>query len=213
MKKLTFLIALLFIGKSVFAQNSKYEETMNKLTTEMLNQPYDALLQPVANKMQRVAQAEADQWLPNYWVAYCYIQDSFKKIDPAEKDQMLDVAAEYLKKAESIAAKPVSDIELLKAQHASAKMTVDPQNRWQEYGPKYQTSLNKAEQIDPSNPRVAYLKGTSAFYTPEAFGGGKKIAKPFFEEALVKFSNFTAETTYHPNWGKMESEYFITQCN
>lgn len=212
MKKLTLLFALLFIGTAVFAQSSKYEETMNKLTAEMFSQPYDALLQPVANKMQRVAQAEADQWLPNYWVAYSYIQDSFKKVDSAEKDQMLDVAEEYLKKAESIAREPISEIEVLKAQHASARMTVDASSRWQEYGPKYQAALSKAAKLDPSNPRVEYLKGTSAFYTPEAFGGGKEIAKAFFEEALLKFSTFTAETTYHPNWGKIESEYFITQC-
>ena len=213
MKKLNSFLALILIGTSVFAQSGKYEETMTKLVGEIFAQPYDAMLQPVANKMQRVADAEKDQWLPSYWVAYCYIQDSFKKTDPAERDQILDVAEKYLNQAAENAGDKNSEIEVLKASFASARLSIDGPNRYQEYGEKFQRALLLAGKYDPQNPRISYLEGTNAFYTPEAFGGGKKLAKPHFEKALDKFNNFTPETAYNPNWGKVESEYFLSQCN
>ncbi len=213
MKKLTFLLSFLLLGSLAFSQNSKYKETMIRLVGEVSSNPYGTLLQPVANKLERVAAAESGQWLPNYWVAYCYIQDSFLKQDPAERDQLLAVADKFLKKAEELKAEPNAEIEVLKASWASAKLSVDGASRYMEYGGKFENALTKAGKLDPGNPRVDYLRGMSAFYTPENFGGGKNVAKPLFEKALQKFDNFEAETAYHPSWGKVESQYFLSQCN
>src|SRR5690606_17212664 len=125
MKKLTFLLSFLLLGSLAFSQSSKYEETMTRLVGEVSSNPYGTPLQPVANKLERVAAAESGQWLPNYWVAYCYIQDSFLKQDPAERDQLLAVAEKYLKKAEELMADPNAEIEVLKASWASAKLSIE----------------------------------------------------------------------------------------
>lgn len=212
MKKLTLLITLVFFGLVANAQKPAYEKAMTDLVSQISGNDPMGMLQPLANKMQRIASAEKEEWLPNYWVAYCYINDSFKKQDAGERDQLLDVAEEALENAEKLGGENNSEIEVLKANFASARLAVDGVNRWQEYGPKFEKALSNAKKFNPENPRISYLRGTNAFYTPEGFGGGKHIAKPLFETAIEKFNNFEPETPYSPNWGKMESMYFLSQC-
>ncbi|MGR3812023.1 hypothetical protein [Jiulongibacter sp. NS-SX5] len=211
MKKFIAFFAFMIIGTSLMAQ-SKYESTMTSLVNEIYSHNRELAMQPIANKLERVAAAEADEWLPNYWVAYCYIQDSFLKPSAAEKDQMLDIAEKHLEQANT-KSPDNSEIHLLLAQYNGARLSVDGASRWGEYGPIYAKHMDIASKLDPTNPRVEYSKATNAYFTPEAFGGGAKIAKPFFEEALEKFETFEPKSPIHPNWGKVESEYFLSQIN
>ena len=96
---------------------------------------------------------------------------------------------------------------------ASAHMMVDPQNRWQQYGQASSKNIEKAKQLDPTNPRPVYLEGQAKFYTPKEFGGGKDLAKPLFEKALSMFDTFKPESELHPLWGKTTTQYFLAQCN
>jgi hypothetical protein len=41
---------------------------------------------------------------------------------------------------------------------------------------------------------------------PEAFGGGKAVARPIFETAQQKFENFKPLSPLWPNWGKEMNE-------
>lgn len=211
MKKVILSIALLFSLFSVTAQNAAYEKAMTDLVAQIQQLPFDQITQPLTNKMERIAAAEPTEWLPNYWVAYCYTTDSFKKQDSGERDQLLDLAETFIAKAEKLSLLN-AEIEVMKAQIASGRLSIDPMNRYQTYGEKFAAALAKAEKLNAENPRVQYLKGTSAFYTPENFGGGKAVAKPLLEKALEKFNNFELESPMHPNWGKVESQYFLSQC-
>ncbi|AWV97821.1 hypothetical protein [Arcticibacterium luteifluviistationis] len=211
MKKVALLITLAFGIFSASAQKPAYEKTMTDLVSKIQQTQFNESLQPLTNKMDRIAAAETEEWLPAYWVAYGQAMESFRKQDSGEKDQLLELAEKSLAKAEAIS--PENDeIEVLKAQIASARLSVDPMNRFQTYGPKFGSALALAEKINPTNPRVVYLKAMNAFYTPENFGGGKAIAKPLFEQAIDKYSKFEQKSVIHPSWGKMESEYFLSQC-
>ncbi|WP_341228227.1 hypothetical protein [uncultured Arcticibacterium sp.] len=211
MKKVALLITLAFGIFSASAQKPAYEKAMTSIVTEIQQPGITESLQPQTNKMERIAAAEESEWLPKYWVAYGYAMESFRKQDSGEKDQLLELAEKSIAAAERLS--PDNDeIEVLKAQIASARVSVDPMNRFQTYGDKFMKALAKAEKLEPSNPRVDYLKAMNAFYTPENFGGGKAIAKPLFEQALDKYSKFEQKSTIHPSWGKMESEYFLSQC-
>ncbi|UBM57200.1 hypothetical protein LAG90_10245 [Marinilongibacter aquaticus] len=212
MRKIAFtFIALLFTGMA-FAQNAAYEKAMKSIVDDIHGTtPGQASFIPLANKMARIAEAETDEWLPSYWLAYCYTMESFTVTGADEKDQLLEQAKTYLDKAEKL--NPESDeIEVMKANWASAMLTVDPMNRWQTYGPKFSTALTKAESLNSENPRVYYLKGTNLFYTPENYGGGKKKAEAQFELALEKFNKFVAPSDIDPNWGKEAAAYFLSLC-
>lgn len=211
MKKVFIIAAMYFLSQSVvFAQKPAYEKAMTSLVAEMQTASYEAPLQGTVNKLERIAAAEPTEWLPNYWVAYGYISDSFKKATPGEKDQVLDLAEKALNKAKTLVEN--DELEVLTAQYASARMSVSPMDRWQTYGAKYTEAISKATKLNSENPRIYYLLGTNAFYTPENFGGGKVKAKPFFEKALLKFETFKSQSNLHPTWGKEESIYFIDQC-
>jgi hypothetical protein len=211
MKKVFIIAAMCFLSQSVvFAQKPAYEKAMTSLVAEMQTASYEAPLQGTVNKLERIAAAEPTEWLPNYWVAFGYISDSFKKTTPGEKDQVLDLAEKALNKAKALVEN--DELEVLTAQYASARMSVSPMDRWQTYGAKYSEAIEKATKLNPENPRIYYLQGTNMFYTPENFGGGKAKAKPFFEKALMKFEAFKSQSNLHPNWGKVESNYFLEQC-
>ena len=211
MKKLLTSIAFVSISICAMAQ-SNYEKTMTSLVEQIEAVPVmQESYMPIANKMERVANAEADKWEAAYWMSYMYTIESFLKPSSAEKDAVLDIAQGYLDKAEKLS--PNNDeIEVMKAQLATAKLSVDPQSRYMTYGAKFNDALEKAEKINPANPRTHYLRGTTLFYTPEGFGGGKEKALAEFKVAMEKFDNFKPKTAYMPKWGKNETTYFITLC-
>ena len=92
-------------------------------------------------------------------------------------------------------------------------MMVDPQSRWQQYGKTSSGYMAKAKELDPTNPRALLLEGQSKFYTPEAFGGGKDVAKPLFEKAIAMYGTFKPASELHPVWGKSTAIYFLAQCD
>lgn len=205
------LLVMFLAGSSlvVNAQKEKYEATMTELS-EVLQNEYEKSLMPTINKMERVANAETKEWLPQYWVAYGLIKESYITTNTAEKDVVLDKAEEYITKAEAISPKN-AEIEVLKAYFNSARLVVDPMSRWQKHGALFEQHLAEAAKLDPQNPRADYLRATNLFYTPEAFGGGKEKAKPYFESSLKKSGAFKSPNSYSPTWGKTESEYFLGQ--
>jgi len=69
--------------------------------------------------------------------------------------------------------------------------------------------LEKARQLDPQNVRVTYIMASSDFYTPKAFGGGKKT-----EALLLKALSLPAQEINNPvlpSWGHRESYELLLQ--
>lgn len=208
MKKMILAAAFAVSTLAVNAQSEKYAATMTELSTGLQTQ-FEGSLVPLVNKMERVATAETKEWLPQYWVAYGLIGETYRITNNDEKDVMLDKAEQFIKKAEAISPKN-AEIEILKAQYSSARLSVDPMSRWQKYGAVYETAMNEAVKLDPSNPRIDYLKATNLYYTPESFGGSKEKAKVLFESSLKKYEAYKSPSAYSPNWGKAESMYFLS---
>ena len=71
---------------------------------------------------------------------------------------------------------------------------------------KMNDALDKAISLNPDNPRSYYLRAVTLLNMPEAFGGGKAVAKPIFETARQKFNEFELPSPLWPNWGKESNE-------
>lgn len=218
MKKL-FTFALLFALATgmAWAQNEKYTKAMsdgiNALMAIDRSKPDAKALQDIGNRFERIAAAEPKEWLPKYYAAYTNVLLGFVGATLTEKDQYLDRANALLKDAESVAGKPNDELEVLKAYQSQIHLAADPMNRWQADGEKFAGFLQSAKSINAENPRIYYLEGSSLFFTPEEYGGGKKVAKPMLEKAQQKFGVFKPETAIHPDWGKMETEWMLSQTN
>ena len=213
MKHIILSSFALLIFATMFAQSEKYVNAM-KTNIDRLDSGLSTGLMPeLANNFERIAEAEKTQWLPYYYASYCTVMNSFLQEDKSKSDGIANKAEHLIAKAEQLAGKENSETLVIRSMIASAHMMVDPQNRWQEYGPASANNISKAKSLDPSNPRPVYLEGQAKFYTPESFGGGKAPAKELFIRAIQMFETFKPETSLHPGWGKASTQYFLSQCD
>ena len=203
-------LSLIFI--KTFAQKAEYVAAMENaigLLSELEN--IENTKQGVS-QLERIAAAEPKEWLPSYWVAYGLTNLTFTETDADKKDMLLDKADKFLAAAEKLQANN-DEIEVMKAYLAGARMAVAPQDRWQKYGGVVSTSLQNAYKLNPENPRTKLLAAQGIFFTPEAFGGGKKKSAPLFEEALSKFAKFKPASSIAPNWGERAANWLLSQAN
>jgi Tfp pilus assembly protein PilF len=80
------------------------------------------------------------------------------------------------------------------------------------YGPKSSAAINKAMEIDPTNPRVLLIAGTAKFYTPKAYGGDKDRALEYFRRSAAIFDSIAASkpaATTAPDWGHPDAYTYI----
>lgn len=208
-KSFIFLFAIISFS-SVYAQDSKYEAAMKPLVAEIHTTRFDQSLTTVSNKMERIAAAEPNEWLPNYWVAYCNIIGSLAEQDEDKKELMLDNAEKHLAKAAKLA-KNNDELEQLTAYFYNAKLAASPMTGWIRYGSKVEKHIKNAKQLNPKNPRVALLEAESVYYTPSTFGGGKDKAKPMLEKAKKLFTDFTPKNELMPNWGRQTVGYYLSK--
>lgn len=212
MKRILLILAFVLPGIGLLAQSDKYNTAMTQQIAKMDAAMQNGSFGELANSFERIGEAEKTQWLPYYYAAYCQVMLAITEKDKSKVDVLADRAEALITKSETIAGAENSEISVVKSMVASARMMVDPQSRWMQYGQVSASHLEKAKQLDPSNPRPVYLEGQSKFYTPQEFGGGKAVAAPIFEKALTLFDSFKPASGIHPAWGKEATRYFLAQC-
>lgn len=188
----------------------RYVATMEQAIKKLDTLKTKEQLVEAANLFERIGQAEPGEWLPNYWAAYAFVQATGRETDKTRKDPLLDKADALIEKA----AKQNNNDELLvlRAISAQSRLPVDPMNRWMKYGPVIGSSLEQAKKMNPGNPRVDLVLGQNLYFTPEAYGGGKKNALAHFQSAHDKFVTFAPASSIAPRWGSETATYFLAQC-
>lgn len=203
-----FVAITMFVAGQLAAQ-SKYESGMQKGLEQLQASKTVEDMTSTSAFFERIADAEKDKWLPYYYAAYAnYITGWMNP--KADKDKVAEKSKDLIAKAEAI--EKNAEIYCLRQMVAIQQMTVDAMMRWQTYGAEAKQALENAKQADPNNPRIYYLDGQSLFRTPEAFGGGKAIAKKSAEKSVELFKTFKPASPLHPNWGKAEAEKLLADC-
>jgi hypothetical protein len=211
--KHVFLVTLvLLINAVAFAQSDKFTKAMqsNLAQFDSAKSADDVLALGAA--FERIADAEKKQWLPYYYAALAQVTYGFMKGDMSGNDVYADKAEKLALKADSLEANN-SEISCLKSMIASMRLMVNPQQRWQQYGPISSMEIEKARSQDKTNPRPYYLQGQGLRFTPEEFGGGCTPAKPLLEEALKKFEAFKPASVLCFSWGKNRAQELLAGCN
>ena len=209
MKKI-ILLALTLVSVLALNAQTKYETGMTKAIEKYQVAKSAEDMLAASAMFERIADAEKDKWLPYYYAA---LTNNFASwIDEkADKDKLAEKSLMLLEKAEILDTNN-AELYCLRNMIASSQMMVDPMTRWQKYGAQASTALANAKKADPNNPRIYYLEAQGIFNTPEAFGGGKKNAKPVFEKAVELFGTFVSPSPLHPNWGKEDAIAMLKQC-
>ncbi|RPD38761.1 hypothetical protein [Chitinophaga barathri] len=213
MKRILF--SLMAVAGTIFtvqAQSDQYKSAMKQQVALLDSNSTFTVggMQQLANTFERIAEAEKTQWLPYYYAAYCRVNEAFMTENKSKTDEIIDKSVLNIEKAQALKG-PDSEISCILSLIASARIGVDPMTRGMKYGPESAELLETAQKQNPENPRVFVLKGQSAMYTPEAFGGSKTRAKEMFDIALKKFATFKPESDIAPNWGEGYVKELIKQ--
>jgi hypothetical protein len=214
MKKITPVIMLALLGMcSINLQAQTLEETLKKAYT-LFGSGKDKDLGPMmaaSSQFDRAATKWPNEYAANYYAAWSKAIISYNETDSKRKDLLLDEGDKYLEKVKAIDPKR-DETYVLAALLANARLSVDGATRWKKYGDIFQEQLEQAKAANPDNPRIYYLKGISVFYTPAAFGGGKKKAKEYFEKATPLFAKQDKSSILKPYWGESKCAEFLKQC-
>jgi hypothetical protein len=219
MKQLIFILFCSLAATGIFAQSEKYVKAMEPKVAAMDTTRDPEALLDLANSFERIGDAEKTQWLPYYYAALAHANagmtmginsDGSMGGNTAKTDPQADKAEELINKAEAIS-KDNSEIWIVKKMIATLRLMADPMTRYMTYGPQAAQALQTAKKLNPDNPRVYLLEGQDKFYTPAQYGGSKEEAKKLFEEAQKKFDSFKPESSIHPDWGRRQVKYFLSQ--
>lgn len=216
MRKQLFLTMALVVGLIANLTAQDFKATLSETLTNFgkTEDPAEKLNQ--SNRLNLIAKKFDTEWSAAYYAGWSKILLNYDEPDAAKKDALLDEAEDWLNTAATLSDKAntrqQSEIEALKAMIANARIGVEPEKRWMKYGKPFSEHLEAAKKLNPDNPRIYFLKGTSLFYTPAAFGGGKKKALEYFDRAAALFAKENKEDVTQPNWGTEINEYYIGEC-
>jgi len=209
MKQL-FIAVCMLVSTIGFSQSEKYMQTMGATLQQMGSAKTGEEMIAVAQKFERIGDAEKTQWLPYYYAAILKSRMSMMGVG-GDKDATADQASALIEKAEAIE-KNNSEITCIKSMIATAKMLVDPQARFMQYGVQATKFLEEAKKLDATNPRPYMLQAINLKETPEQYGGGCKTAKPLAEKGLALYNAAKPTSPIHPNWGKETVEGILSTC-
>lgn len=207
MKKLLVVLSILFFGT---ANAQKFEGAMEKGLLQFKEAKSPEEILATSAFFERVGEAEKDKWLPYYYAAQTQIIAAWMN-PKSDKDKVAEKVNALILKAELLSPNN-SEIYCLKQMTAVMQLTVDAMNRWQTYGAIAAEAIEKAKQADPTNPRPYMLEGQYQLNVPEAFGGGKVVAKKILEKSMSLFETFKPATPFHPIWGKDQAVTSLAAC-
>jgi hypothetical protein len=210
MKHLIIIAITCLIAIHTTAQSSdKFNTAMGSALAKMATAKSPDELTNVVNTLERIAQAEPKEWLPLYYIAFTHVTNAFSQKDPKEIDALVAKAEASITKAESISPKN-DEIMVLKAMCSSASIMADPMARGMKKGIEAASLLEQAKLINANNPRIYLMQAQSAFYTPEQFGGSKKLAQSLAAKALALYNEAKPSSPLMPSWGKEQVEQLLT---
>lgn len=208
MRSLIYIV--LFCASTLTAQ-TKYEQGMRKAFELWNAEKTDE----ASNLFERIATAEKEEWLPNYYVAQIAIVKNWQDFDNIEEATLkanLDKAQEYLNNASSITeGNPY--ITYLQAQLYTVWVAHDGMK----YGIKYAGRIGQMYQeiVDkhPENPIFIAAKASWDMGSARYFG---KPVTPYCDElqrAIKLFATFKPETEFHPKGNVKAYTETLQQCN
>ena len=193
MKKIITLIAL-FVAVISSAQ-TQFEQGMNKafgLWKEGKNAEASALF-------ERIAAAEKNSYLPNYYIAMINATAVFTEKDKTKIDLLLTKAQDALD-LEMIKDQANSELYVMQALIYTGYVVADPTNGMK-YSSKVMEAYAKAKALDPTNPRAVFGEADYQLGGAKWTGVDTKPLCAQVDKSIELFNTFKPATPYSPKWG------------
>ncbi len=201
---LVLLISVFILNLNVHA-DSDFDKAVlkaKKHLKEAMDKMDESKLVKSRGEFERILQLKKDAWLVNYYIALADYGLSMNAGITENKDNI----RKFTESGISIINKSID--ENPEFADSFVLLEILNFNRWQYEQEKMQEIISatqtadaEAMKLDPNNPRLILTNGISHFYTPEAFGGGVKIAIPEFEKAIEIFKIRKEKKEIYPDWG------------
>lgn len=185
----------LFICSFLSAQ-TQFEQGMGKafgLWKERKNSEASAMF-------ERIASAEKNSWLPNYYVALVNTTSAFSEKDKSKVDLLLTKAQDALD-VEFIKDQNNAELYVLQALLYTAWVVQDPMTNAQKYSGRIMENYAKAKAIDPNNPRAVFGEADYQLGGAKWTGVDTKPLCAEVDKAVELFATFKPETPFSPKWG------------
>jgi len=213
MKKVFSIMYCTIVVSTLTLSAQDFEPTLAATLAQFEKDSTIEMIAATVNRFEMIAGKWNDQWLAHYYAAYGESIYTYIEKDENKRDAWLDKADIHLQQAEQLYGQESDELFVLRALLSSARLSVDPRNRWKEYGEIFDQNITKAKSINPANPRIYYLQGNSLYYTPKMFGGGPKNAMPFYEEADSLYQQMNIDSLgISPTWGKPQNTLMLGNC-
>ena len=186
---------VLFVTAQLFSQG-QYEQGMGKafaLWGEGKNTEASSMF-------ERIASAEKDNWLPNYYVALVNTTTAFRTKDKEQMNLLLSKAQKALD-AEMDKNPNNAELLVMQAMIHTAWIAFDPMTNGQKLSGTVMELYGKAQAIAPENPRVVFCKAEFEIGGAKFWGTDTKPMCAQIEKAIGLFATFKPETPFSPKWG------------
>ncbi|WDF62414.1 hypothetical protein [Flavobacterium sp. KACC 22763] len=194
MKKIITLIALFVVVIS--SAQTQFEQGMNKafgLWKEGKNTEASALF-------ERIAAAEKNSYLPNYYVALINATAVFTEKDKTKIDLLLTKAQDALD-IELIKDQANSELYVMQALIYTGYVVADPMTNGMKYSAKVMEAYAKAKALDPNNPRAVFGEADYQIGGAKWTGVDTKPLCAQVDKSIELFNTFKPATPYSPKWG------------
>lgn len=194
MKKIITVITLLIVGLS--SAQTQFEKGMEKafgLWKEGKNDESSAMF-------ERIAAADKNSYLPNYYVALINTTSVFTEKDKTKIDLLLTKAQDALDK-EIIKDQNNAELYVLQALIYTGYVVADPMTNGMKYSAKVMEAYAKAKAIDPNNPRAVFGEADYQLGGAKWTGVDTKPLCVQVDKAIELFATFKPETPFSPKWG------------
>lgn len=147
--------------------------------------------------------------LVHYAIAYAgWRLSTNPSVSARERDDLLDDAETRLKTAVKLDPKFAEGYALLSGVYG-LKINFSPMSGIL-LGPRSGGAIDRAEQLEPENPRVLLSRGIGKFNTPAMFGGSIKDAESCLRRAIDRFAVESPAKPF-PAWGRLDAHAWLGQ--
>ena len=160
---------------------------------------------------ERIASAEKNNWLPNYYVALVNTTDAFNPKNKANSSALLDKAQKALDEAATISLDN-PEIMVLQAMIYTVWLVQDPMTNGMKYSPLAMKEYEKALAIAPNNPRAVFGKAEFEIGGAQYWGTDTKPMCEQIAKSIELFANFKPESEFHPKWGLDRAQEALKNC-
>lgn len=156
---------------------------------------------------QSLAQHPRDAWL-EYYLGFAHFRAS--NVADGENDRRasrahLDRADAALKR--SLAIRESAETHALMA--AVLGQMIDGMISGIRLGRRAEGELNRALELEPTNPRVWVIRASAAFHKPRLFGGSAERAEEYARRAIGLLDSVASVPAPAPSWGESDAYTFL----